>query len=108
MHLLLFDSLCNGAHIPLTASDRATDKPTQQSERTPVTQPTHPIPTRPAPPRLAPPRRADALAAQVMNDHAGVWDPVENFPIAKLFMEEEFHCQDGTYSASIAADAAVA
>ena len=43
-----------------------------------------------------------------MNDHAGVWDPVENFPIAKLFMEEEFHCKDGTYSASIAADAAVA
>jgi hypothetical protein len=43
-----------------------------------------------------------------MNDHAGVWDPIEDFPIAKLFMEEDFHCKDGTYSASIAADAAVA
>ena len=38
-----------------------------------------------------------------MNDHAGVWDPIEDFPIAKLLMEENFHCQDGTYCKSISA-----
>jgi hypothetical protein len=39
-----------------------------------------------------------------MSDHAGVWDPIEDFPIAKLFMEEDFHCQDGTYRKSISAE----
>ena len=35
-----------------------------------------------------------------MNDHAGVWNPVDSFPIGKLFMEEDFQCGDGTWSES--------
>jgi hypothetical protein len=36
-----------------------------------------------------------------MGDYGGVWEPVENFFIAYLRMEEDFHCRDVTHGEPI-------